>query len=193
MEVYKKLMFIQTKLKAPKSQYNSFGKYAYRKCEDILEALKPLLADVKAVVIISDEIIQVGDRYYVQATATFLDSETGELVYNKALAREDDSKKGMDLAQVTGSVSSYARKYALSGLLAIDDNADSDTTNTGSETLTTISEEQQKHLFEIANPMVVKTVLLKHKYTSSKDIKKADYQVVVKEIETAVKGSEVAK
>lgn len=193
MEVYKKLMFIQTKLKAPKSQYNSFGKYAYRKCEDILEALKPLLADVKAVVIISDEIIQVGDRYYVQATATFLDSETGELVYNKALAREDDSKKGMDLAQVTGSVSSYARKYALSGLLAIDDNADSDTTNTGSETLTTISEEQQKHLFEIANPMVVKTVLLKRKYTSSKDIKKADYQVVVKEIETAVKGSEVAK
>ena len=129
MNVYEKLMEVQTKLRAPKGQYNSFGRYSYRSCEDILEALKPLLAEVKAIVNVSDEVKLIGDRYYVEATAMFLDVETGDSVVARALAREDETKKGMDLAQVTGSVSSYARKYALNGLFAIDDNKDPDSTN----------------------------------------------------------------
>lgn len=129
MNVYEKLAHIQVKLKAPKNQYNSFGKYNYRSCEDILEGLKPLLAEVKAMVILSDQIVQIGDRYYLEAKASFIDSESSERIETKSLAREDESKKGMDLAQVTGSVSSYARKYALNGLFAIDDTKDSDATN----------------------------------------------------------------
>lgn len=130
MNVYEKLMNIQNKLKAPKNQYNSFGKYSYRSCEDILEGLKPLLEKYKATVTLKDEIKLIGDRYYLEATATLIDIETGEILEATSLAREDETKKGMDLAQVTGSVSSYARKYALNGLFAIDDTKDSDTTNT---------------------------------------------------------------
>ena len=129
MNLYEKLSIIQSKLKAPKNQYNSFGKYNYRSCEDILEGLKPLLLEYKATVTLSDEIKQIGDRYYLEATATFVDTEKGDKIEVKALAREDETKKGMDLAQVTGSVSSYARKYALNGLFAIDDTKDSDATN----------------------------------------------------------------
>ena len=129
MNLYEKLSAIQSKLKAPKNQYNNFGKYNYRSCEDILEGLKPLLLEYKATVTLSDEIKQIGDRYYLEATATFVDTEKGDKIEVKALAREDETKKGMDLAQVTGSVSSYARKYALNGLFAIDDTKDSDATN----------------------------------------------------------------
>ena len=129
MNLYEKLSVIQSKLKAPKNQYNSFGKYNYRSCEDILEGLKPLLLEYKATVTLSDEIKQIGNRYYIEATATFVDTEKGDKIEVKALAREDETKKGMDLAQVTGSVSSYARKYALNGLFAIDDTKDSDATN----------------------------------------------------------------
>ncbi|WP_332934493.1 ERF family protein, partial [Clostridioides difficile] len=127
--VYIKLVNIQSTLKAPKSQFNSFGKYNYRSCEDILEGLKPILKEEKALVILDDNIVQIGNRFYVEATATLIDAETGEKVSTKALAREDETKKGMDLAQVTGSVSSYARKYALNGLFCIDDTKDSDATN----------------------------------------------------------------
>lgn len=129
MNVYEKLMKIQTELKAPKSQFNSFGRYNYRSQEDILEALKPLLAEHKAVISISDEIVLIGDRYYVKATATLIDIEKGDKVEVSAYAREDETKKGMDLSQLTGSTSSYARKYALNGLFAIDDTKDSDYTN----------------------------------------------------------------
>ncbi|MGX4307346.1 ERF family protein [Clostridioides difficile] len=127
--VYIKLVNIQSTLKAPKSQFNSFGKYNYRSCEDILEGLKPILKEEKALVILDDKVVQIGTRFYVEATATLIDAETGEKVSAKALAREDETKKGMDLAQVTGSVSSYARKYALNGLFCIDDTKDSDATN----------------------------------------------------------------
>ncbi|EGT3800880.1 ERF family protein [Clostridioides difficile] len=127
--IYMKLVNIQSALKAPKSQFNSFGKYNYRSCEDILEGLKPILKEEKALVILDDNIVQIGNRFYVEATATLIDAETGEKVSTKALAREDETKKGMDLAQVTGSVSSYARKYALNGLFCIDDTKDSDATN----------------------------------------------------------------
>ena len=126
MSVYEKLLKIQGSLKAPKGQYNGFGKYKYRSCEDILEALKPLLVENKAVVTINDSLVQVGERYYVQAVATLIDVEDGEKVSVMAYAREALSKKGMDESQVTGATSSYARKYALNGLFAIDDNKDMD-------------------------------------------------------------------
>lgn len=126
----KQLIKIQGELKAPKGQYNSFGKYKYRSCEDILEAVKPLLAENNCTLTISDEIIYLGDRFYIKATA-IITNEKNESVSTSALARESETKKGMDAAQITGSASSYARKYALNGLFAIDDTKDSDTTNTG--------------------------------------------------------------
>ena len=126
----KRLIEIQQKLKAPKNQYNSFGKYKYRSCEDILEGVKPLLAEVGLALVISDEICLIGDRYYVKATAQLLDEENKVIFGTSALAREEETKKGMDGSQVTGASSSYARKYALNGLFAIDDTKDSDATNT---------------------------------------------------------------
>ena len=122
-----KLTRIQYELKAPKKQYNSFGKYNYRSCEDILDALKPLLNKYNASVIIADDILQIGTRFYVKATATFIDNETGQQKSATALAREPESKKGMDESQITGTASSYARKYCLNGLFLIDDTKDADT------------------------------------------------------------------
>jgi len=116
---------IQQKLHAPKDSFNDFGKYKYRSCESILEAVKPLLGS--GILTLTDEIISCGDRYYVKATATLFDGDKEVRV--DAFAREAESKKGMDDAQVTGSASSYARKYALSGLFCIDDTKDSDATN----------------------------------------------------------------
>lgn len=122
------LVSVQSKLKAPKGQYNSFGKYKYRSCEDILEAVKPLLAEVGCTLRISDEIMQVGERIYVKATAVFSNGDAQYAV--TALAREAETKPGMDAAQITGAASSYARKYALNGLFCIDDTKDPDATNT---------------------------------------------------------------
>lgn len=122
MEALKK---IQQELKAPKGQYNSFGKYAYRSAEDILEAVKPLLSKYGALLTISDEISEVGGRIYVKAVCTISDGTT-ELAVT-AYAREPESKKGMDDSQITGTASSYARKYALNGLFLIDDTKDADT------------------------------------------------------------------
>lgn len=128
-EINIKLMNIQQELKAPKRQYNDFGKYAYRSCEDILEAVKPLLKKRKVVLTISDELQYIGNRYYIKATATLIDTESEATISNSAYAREEETKKGMDGSQITGASSSYARKYALNGLFGIDDNKDSDTTN----------------------------------------------------------------
>lgn len=128
MNIYEKLNKIQTELKAPKGQYNDFGKYKYRSCEDILEAIKPFLTETKMVLTINDEIVFIGNRFYVKATAVLTDCENeNSFIHNTAFAREDDSKKGMDGSQITGSSSSYARKYALNGLFAIDDTKDADT------------------------------------------------------------------
>lgn len=124
----KELIAIQSELKAPKSQFNKFGGYKYRKAEDILEAVKPLLNKQKCTLTITDDIVMVGNRIYVKATAT-IKNEKGECETTDGWAREEESKKGMDGSQITGASSSYARKYALNGLFAIDDNADSDTTN----------------------------------------------------------------
>lgn len=120
-----KLIKIQKELKAPKGQFNKFGNYKYRSCEDILEAVKPLCAEEGVQLTISDEIVMIGDRYYVKATATVTDGSESASV--TAYAREEETKKGMDSSQITGATSSYARKYALNGLFCIDDTKDADT------------------------------------------------------------------
>lgn len=122
----KKLMNIQLELKAPKGQYNCFGKYKYRSCEDILEAVKPVLAKHGCTLTISDGIELIGDRFYVKATATLSDTDSDKSISVSAYARESQDKKGMDSSQVTGATSSYARKYALNGLFCIDDTKDAD-------------------------------------------------------------------
>ncbi|MBR1526859.1 MAG: ERF family protein [Prevotella sp.] len=124
----KELIAIQSTLNAPKGQYNSFGKYRYRSCEDILSAVKPLLQQNECTLTISDEVVEVGGRIYIKATAT-LTNEKGDHERVTAYAREEEQKKGMDASQVTGAASSYARKYALNGLFAIDDTKDADTLN----------------------------------------------------------------
>ena len=130
MTIYEKLFTIQQKLKAPKNQRNSFGNYNYRSCEDILEALKPLLKETKTVINLSDTVEAVGDRIYIKATVSLLDTEGDGVIDSEAYAREEAEKKGMDGSQITGAASSYARKYALNGLFGIDDNKDADATNT---------------------------------------------------------------
>jgi hypothetical protein len=125
-----KLVKIQNELKAPKNQFNSFGKYKYRSCEDILEALKPLLLKYNCSLVINDEIKEIGSILFVEATAVFFDNENAKEIKIKAQAGIDPNKKGMDISQCFGSSSSYARKYALNGLFLIDDTKDADATNT---------------------------------------------------------------
>lgn len=127
--IFQKLQNIQSRLKVEKKNYNSFGGYSYRSCEDILEAVKPLLVENNLALVMTDEVEAVGERYYIQATAILYDTENGTNISATAYAREAKEKKKMDDAQVTGSSSSYARKYALNGLLAIDDAKDSDFLN----------------------------------------------------------------
>jgi len=122
-----KLLWVQASLKAPKGQYNAFGKYKYRNCEDIFEALKPLLHQSGLTLSVTDDLVMVGERYYIKATATVRDSE--HALSSSAFAREEENKKGMDSSQLSGSTSSYSRKYALNGLFLIDDTKDSDATN----------------------------------------------------------------
>lgn len=131
MSIYEKLAAVQSALKAPKSQFNKFGNYKYRNCEDIIEAVKPILKANGLLLMLTDDIELIGDRFYVKATATVVDTTDGSSLYVTAYAREEENKKGMDGSQVTGASSSYARKYALNGMFAIDDNKDSDSTNTG--------------------------------------------------------------
>ena len=126
MKLAEKLLKVQAELKAPKGQYNSFGKYKYRNCEDILEAVKPLLSEYNLSLVISDEIIMIGDRFYVKASAEVYCPDEEKMITVSAFARESEDKKGMDSAQVTGAASSYARKYALNGLFLIDDTKDAD-------------------------------------------------------------------
>lgn len=132
--IYEKLAAIQSELNVPKSQYNKFGNYNYRKAEDILDAVKPVARKHGCAVTCTDAVVIIGDRYYIKATATLTDFQTGGSVSTEAFAREEFEKKGMDGSQVTGASSSYARKYALGGLFCLDDNQDSDATNTGGGT-----------------------------------------------------------
>ncbi len=210
MSVYLKLMNVQNELKAPKSQYNSFGKYHYRSCEDILEALKPILLKHKAAVMINDDIVFVEGRHYVKATAKFIDAETGEIIENSAFARESADKKGQDESQITGSTSSYARKYALNGLFCIDDTKDADATNThgkdvgastnassskGNNTPQTnkkLSEPQLKRLYAISNAAGYSpeklAALVRAKYKCDvTEITKEQYDHICKSLEKAKK------
>ena len=125
--IYAALQAVQRELKAPKGQYNSFGKYKYRSCEDIVEAVKPLLNEQGLILTMSDEVVGVADRVYIKATCKVIDVANGDVIETSALARESLTKKGMDDSQITGTASSYARKYALNGLFAIDDTKDADT------------------------------------------------------------------
>jgi hypothetical protein len=197
-----KLLKIQQELKVNKSQFNKFGNYHYRSCEDILEALKPILAKHNTTIFINDTIENLGDRFYVKATAILFDIESGEAIETTAYAREEETKKGMDGSQITGSASSYSRKYALNGLFCIDDTKDSDSTNrhgkeeqkddklfdTPQTNNDCISESQAKRIFAISkgNTQLVKEILMKYNYTSSKDVKKSDYNSICEDIVSKV-------
>lgn len=148
----KELLAIQLGLKAPKGQYNSFGKYKYRSCEDILEAVKPLLGEHSCTLTIQDEMIQVGERYYVRATVT-LKNNDGESVSTTAFAREAERKTGMDESQITGTASSYARKYALNGLFCIDDTKDTDSDINGKAPNTNSSKQGAPDPIATAQPI----------------------------------------
>lgn len=143
-EFFKSVLAVQAELKAPKGQRNEFGKYNYRSCEDIFEAVKPLLAKHGLILFASDELVEIGGRNYVKATVTLTDGETS--IHNTAYAREEETKKGMDGSQITGASSSYARKYALNGLFLIDDTKDSDATNTHGKDEPKATAEQIKKL-----------------------------------------------
>lgn len=127
LNLLEKLSEVQNELKAPKSQKNTFGNYKYRSAEDILESVKPILKEQRLSLVISDELKNIGERYYVEATANLYDLDSDKTLSNKAFAREEETKKGMDCSQITGTASSYARKYALNGLFNIDDTKDADT------------------------------------------------------------------
>lgn len=154
MEISEKLLAIQMELKAPKGQFNDFGKYKYRSCEDILEALKPLLNKEELLLIITDEMVEVGGRVYVKATVTVKTIDGENALFVSAYAREPETQKGMSDSQITGACSSYARKYALNGLFAIDDTKDADATN--------------KHNEETKDLLNFEQIL--EKYNSSKNI-----------------------
>ncbi|WP_331495934.1 ERF family protein [Peptacetobacter sp.] len=193
LNVYQKLNKVQTELKAPKNQYNDFGRYHYRSCEDILEGLKPLLKEIGVIVLLSDSVEFIEGRYYVKARAQFVDTDTAEKIEVSAMAREEENKKGMDSSQITGSASSYARKYALNGLFAIDDTKDSDATNDGSQSNTqaqkssndyTINQNQLKRLYAIAskkgfNSETVKEHVKKRFGKEPKELNKTEYDRVV--------------
>lgn len=131
--IYSRLQAIQMELKAPKDQYNNFGKYSYRSCEDILEVVKPLCQKQGLLLSLTDEIVEIGGRNYIKSIARVIEMETGKDFFTTAFAREDELKKGMDGSQISGCASSYARKYALNGLFCIDDTKDADTLDNRSE------------------------------------------------------------
>lgn len=160
MNINEKLLAIQSELKAPKGQYNSFGKYKYRSAEDILEAVKPLLAKYKALLILTDEIKVVGEEYtentktlrtYLSALAQFIDTESNEVISVSAMAREPQTKTGMDASQITGTASSYARKYALNGLFCIDDTKDADTDEYHKQTTKPVAKSVSEYMGDIDN------------------------------------------
>lgn len=188
MSVFEKLLNIQNELKAPKGQYNSFGKYKYRSCEDILEAVKPLCLKNKVTLVLSDKVLNIGERYYIEATAKIIDIEDGNCVWNTALARESLEKKGMDDSQITGTASSYARKYALNGLFNIDDTKDADTDEFKiQEDNDKLIDKKMVESLNLAiknnkiNDDVVELILSQYGYSSTSEIKIKDYMNIVKD------------
>lgn len=211
MAIYEKLIKVQTLLKAPKSQYNNFGKYNYRSCEDILEAVKPILEEVGLTLLITDTIEIIANRYYVKAECTLIDTEDGSNLKTTAYAREAEEKKGMDVAQVTGATSTYARKYALNGLFLIDDTKDDDFLNNGEQCKNTnetksqqnkgltetkvqqnkgLTEKQIKRLYAVAINCGftidhVKNSLKSYNKTDPKELTKEEYNELIDRIEKA--------
>lgn len=201
--IYQKLLAIQNELKAPKSQFNKFGGYSYRSCEDILEAVKSLLVKNNATIILQDKVELIGDRYYVKVVAKFIDVETGESIETEALARESDQIKGMQASQITGATSSYARKYALGSLLLLDDCKDADSTNHGKENTVNnfntfsntsggkkLSDKQLSRLYALANKAGVDKDLVKQQVFKKfnkevKDLTKPEYDLVCNGYEKA--------
>lgn len=142
--IFSRLQAVQMELKAPKDQYNNFGKYSYRSCEDILEAVKPLCEKQGLLLSLTDEIVEMGGRNYIKAIARVIEMDTGKEFFTTAFAREDELKKGMDGSQISGCASSYARKYALNGLFCIDDTKDADTRDNRSEVQLTTQKQQNE-------------------------------------------------
>ena len=194
MSIYEKLLNIQNELKCNKNQYNSFGKYKYRSCEDILEAVKPICAKHKATLVVSDKLKYIGERYYIEATAELIDIEDGTRVQNTAYAREEETKKGMDGSQITGTASSYARKYALNGLFCIDDTKDADTDEykqqidndklIDSKMVSGLNDAIEKANID---DKVVELILSQYGYTSTSEIKMKDYMQLVSDFKSSVK------
>lgn len=153
----KKLLSIQSELKAPKNQFNKFGGYNYRSCEDILESVKPLLAKYDVTMRICDDMVMIGNRIYVKATVVLTDGQNS--IENSAFAREEETKKGMDGSQITGASSSYARKYALNGLFLIDDTKDSDATNTHGKDVKKLTDEQYDTIFDLFDEKALPAML----------------------------------
>lgn len=168
--IYSALNYIQSNLKAPKGQFNSFGKYHYRSCEDILEGLKPHLKETNTCLVISDEIVTIGEHNYIKATATLYGADGGA-VANSAFAKEPLDKKGMDPSQITGATSSYARKYALNGLFCIDDTKDADTDAYTANTMQTK-----------AKPQAPKTNTMKEKEVKGEYLRLIAQQMGIKQI-----------
>lgn len=206
-QAYTKLLYVQQNLKAPKSRRASFGNrgYNYRSCEDILNAVKPLLSDAKLILTVSDEIVSIGDASYVKAKAILIDTDGTGTISTTAYAQIATDKKGMDVAQMTGSASSYARKYALNGLFAIDDSEDIDsmdhsekkTTSKAAKPASTAQEEakeevktgiisaaQVKRIYALSggNKELCLKVIASHGYTSSKEVMRKDYDAICEEI-----------
>ena len=206
MNIYEKLLNIQAELKAPKGQENKFGHYKYRSCEDILEAVKPLLAKNKVILQLTDKIACLGNRYYIKATAILIDTEdakNGEIAYieNTAYARESEEKKGMDDSQITGTASSYARKYALNGLFCIDDTKDADTNEFKEQQDKVIKQDKEQILEENIDELVTeqqaktiyaimrqkgldveKQLLTNYSITNTKDLTKRQYASILNKI-----------
>lgn len=173
MKLEEKLLKIQSELKCNKSQFNKFGGYKFRSNEDILEAVKPLAHKYKCVILQSDELQNIGERYYIKATTSIVDVETGEMICNTAYAREEDSKKGMDGSQITGTASSYARKYSANGLFAIDDTKDADTNEfTAKTTITPATQKKLDQVKELVGEDKIKAMLTYYKLDKLEDMSK---------------------
>ena len=201
--IYQKLLAIQGELKCNKSQFNKFGGYSYRSCEDILEAVKSLLVKYNATIILQDKIELIGDRYYIKATARFIDAESGETIETEALARESENIKGMQASQITGATSSYARKYVLGSLLLLDDCKDADAihgkednnksqSHSQIDTTSTrkLSDKQLSRLYALANKAgvdkdLVKQQVMKKFNKEVKDLTKPEYDLVCNGYEKA--------
>lgn len=196
MNIMEKLLNIQNELKAPKGQYNSFGKYKYRSCEDILESVKPLLQKYKVVLTIKDDLEFIGERYYIKATAILGDIEGEGIASNTAYAREEETKKGMDGSQITGTASSYARKYALNGLFLIDDTKDADTDEFKNIQLSNDDKVIDKTKVQALKSSIQKNeipenmvdlIISQYGYKKIEEIKLIDYMNIIEDFKTKIK------